>query len=445
MIALIMAGGKGTRLAKLTKNEIPKPLVSIAGKPILERTIESLVNYGVDEVYISVNHLAGKIIDYFGDGKKFNVKIHYIVEKDPLGSGGALYYLKGKVKEDFIVCSGDTIFDIDVSKMLAFHVNHQSCLTMLVHPNMHPFDSDLVAFDNNYRVLKLDFKNSKRDYFYKNIVNAGFFIVHPSTLDFFDSPRNINMEHDFINYLIEHDSRVFAYKSPEYIKDVGTVDRFYKTEQDILNHAVERKNLKAKQRAIFLDRDGTINKYRGYIKSASEFELTDHAIEAIKKINNSDFLAIVVSNQPVVARGECSMDELDNIFNKMETMLGRDGAYVDEIYYCVHHPDRGFHGEVKELKIDCDCRKPKIGLLLRAKADFNLDLEKCYIIGDSNVDVLTGQNAGIVQVKIKSDLVEKDHVQPTYEADNISDAVDIILERERENEARNNRTNERLL
>ena len=445
MKAFIMAGGKGTRLVTLTKDLIPKPLVKVVGKPILERTIETLKQNGVDEVYISVNHLAGRIIDYFKDGADFGVKIHYIVENEPLGSGGALYYLKGKVEEDFIVCSGDTIFDIDIAKMVEFHKAKHSKITMLVHPNSHPFDSDLVECSADSRVKRLSFKNSQRDYFYKNLVNAGFFIVEPSCLSFFTTRREVNMEHDFINHFIERGDSVFAYKSPEYIKDVGTVKRFVDTEQDILNKVPERKNLKNKQRAIFLDRDGTINKYKGYITNADDFELADKVEEAIRKINQSDFLAIVVTNQPVVARGDCTQEELENIFKKMETLLGSSGAYVDGIYYCPHHPNAGFVGEVPELKIDCDCRKPKIGLLTKAQADFNLDLEKCYIVGDSHIDVQTGKNAKIPQVKVKSDLIENKAIEPTFYAENLLDAVDIILEKERNNEKRNSRVNERLL
>lgn len=445
MKALIMAGGKGTRLAELTHNEIPKPLVEIAGKPILQRAIESLKSYNVDEIFISVNHLKDKIIDYFKDGKNFGVKINYIVEDEPLGSGGALYYLKDKMQDDFIVCSGDTIFDIDVNKMLQFHKDKKSLITMLVHPNIHPYDSDLIKFDKDFKVEKLDFKNSLRDYYYKNSVNAGFFIINPKCLEYFTEPKIVNMEHDFINSFIQKGERVFAYKSPEYIKDVGTVERFYKSEKDIENKIVENKNLKYKQKAIFLDRDGTINKYKGFIKRAYDLELISYSAEAIKKINQSDYLAIVVSNQPVVARGECSFEELEKTFDKMETLLGEEGAYVDGIYYCPHHPHSGFEGEVKELKIDCDCRKPKIGMLLKAQKDFNLDLDKCYIIGDSNRDVETGINANIPQIKIFSELVEKEDVKPTYYASNLSEAVDIILEKDKQNEKRNTDIDRELL
>ena len=116
--------------------------------------------------------------------------------------------------------------------------------------------------------------------------------------------------------------------------------------------------------------------------------------EAIKKINSSGYLAIVVTNQPVIARGEVTFEQLEEIHNKMETLLGQEGASLDAIYFCPHHPDKGFVGEVPELKIDCDCRKPKPGMLLKAAEDFNIDLSLSWMIGDGNHDIGAGKNAG---------------------------------------------------
>ena len=145
---------------------------------------------------------------------------------------------------------------------------------------------------------------------------------------------------------------------------------------------------------IFLDRDGTINKYVGFLRNIDDFELLPTVAEAIKQINRSGYLAIVVTNQPVIARGEVTFAELNEIHNKMETLLGAEGAYLDGIYFCPHHPDSGFEGEVAELKIRCDCRKPKPGMLLQAAKDFNIDLTRSYMIGDGEHDRGAGEAAG---------------------------------------------------
>ena len=148
------------------------------------------------------------------------------------------------------------------------------------------------------------------------------------------------------------------------------------------------------KKAIFLDRDGTINKYVGFLTDINEFELLDGVTEAIKMINESGYLAIVVTNQPVIARGEVSVEELQEIHNKMETLLGQAGAYIDDIFYCPHHPHKGYEGERPEYKIECECRKPKPGMLLAAAEKYNIDLRESWMIGDGENDIEAGKNAG---------------------------------------------------
>ena len=424
--ALILAGGKGTRLAELTKNLIPKPMVEIDGKPILERAVMQLKRYGVTDIFMSVGFLNEKIRDYFGNGEKFGVKIEYIVEDEPLGSGGALFFVKDKINSDLIVCPGDVIFDVNFNKLVNYHRKKNALITLFAHPNIHPYDSDLIMTDNEMRVTEINKKNSERNFFYKNLVNAGIFVLSPDTLSFFKELKAVNMEHDFVSSFIEG-GRVFAYKSAEYVKDVGTVERFAAAEKDLKNGVVAAKNSENKQKAIFLDRDGTINKYKGFITDINDVELLPTVSDAIKKINASRYLAIIVSNQPVIARGECTFDQVNAMFDKIETLLGKSGAYIDGIYYCPHHPHSGYDGEVKELKIKCDCRKPEIGLISRAEKDFNLDLSKCIMIGDGEIDVKTGKNAGISTVLVKTGIQEDVSVAPDYYAEDLLSAVNIFI------------------
>ena len=424
--ALILAGGKGTRLKEITKNLIPKPMAKIAGKPILERAIEQLKTQGIKDIFISVGFLNEKIRDYFGNGEKFVVNIKYIVENEPLGSGGALFFIKNEVNCNLIVCPGDVIFDVDFKRLLDFHEKKGALITLFTHPNLHPYDSDLIITDGNMTITAINKKNSVRDFYYKNLVNAGIFVLSPQTLGFFKELKVVNMEHDFVSHFLES-GKVFAYKSSEYVKDVGTAERFTAAEKDLKNGVVAAKNLKNKQKAIFLDRDGTINKYKGFITNIDEIELLPKVSDAIKKINASGYLAVIVSNQPVVARGECTFKQVNQAFDKIETLLGNDGAYIDGVYYCPHHPHSGFSGEVKELKIDCDCRKPKIGMLKAAEKDFNLDLKKCVMIGDGKTDVLTGKNAGIPTVLVKTGIKEETDVSPDYIANDLLQAVDFFI------------------
>ena len=405
MKTILMAGGRGTRIAELFP-DIPKPLIPVAGMPILEREIKSLCAQGFKDIILTVGYLADKIIAYFGDGSQFGAKIDYFVEEFPLGNAGALFRLREKIgDEPFLLLNADAAFDVDFNRMVAFHKSHGGLVTLFTHPNSHPYDSGLIIADENGHVEKWLAKEDVRPQWYDNRVNAGLHVMDPRVLDLAIKYLEIDTETGFPKGKVDLDRQIlkplcgsnmmFCYDSPEYVKDMGTPERFHQVEADYKNGVVQTKNLTNKQKAIFLDRDGTINKYVGFLRNIDDFELIDGVSEAIKLINQSGYLAIVVTNQPVIARGEVSWEELNEIHKKMATLLGKDGAYIDGIYICPHHPDKGFEGERPEYKIDCDCRKPKPGLLLQAARDFNIDLSESYMIGDSYRDVEAGGNAGM--------------------------------------------------
>lgn len=406
-----MAGGRGTRIAELFP-DIPKPLIPVAGIPILEREIRSLCAQGFKDLILTVGYLADKIMTYFGDGSQLGVKIDYFVEETPLGNAGALFRLKDKIgDEPFLLLNADAAFDVDFNRMVAFHKNHCGLVTLFTHPNSHPYDSGLIIADDKGNVEKWLSKEDERPQWYDNRVNAGLHVIDPKVLDMSFEHLEIDPETGFPEGKVDLDRQIlkplcgtgqmFCYDSPEYVKDMGTPDRFHQVEADYKNGTVQAKNLSNKQKAVFLDRDGTINKYVGFLRNIDDFELIEGVSEAIKKINQSGYLAIVVTNQPVIARGEVSWEELNEIHKKMATLLGKDGAYVDATYICPHHPDNGFEGERPEYKIDCDCRKPKPGLLLQAAKDFNIDLSQSIMIGDSDRDVEAGEAAGCKSVKVE--------------------------------------------
>lgn len=392
MKAVIMAGGKGTRIASVA-NDIPKPMIPIEGKPILEYEIDCLRQQKIKEIVLVVGHLGSIIEEYFGNGSRYGVNIRYIREKMPLGTAGGLWYLKDEIKEDFLLLNGDIIFDVDFGRFAAYHRVHGGEATILTHPNHHPYDSGIIETDTDGVVVKWLHKEDERIY-YKNRVNAGIHMLSPQIFNRLKTDlQKVDLDRDVLRVLIP-EGKLVAYDSPEYVKDMGTPERYEMVAKDIRNGMVHMKNLQQKQRAVFFDRDGVLNVYRGFIRSAKELELTKNAAQAVRKVNERGYLAIVVTNQPVVARGECTFRELEEIHNKLETLLGQRGAYLDDIFYCPHHPDKGFAGEILGLKIICNCRKPKPGLLQLAAEKYHIDLSQSYMIGDSERDVEAGQAAG---------------------------------------------------
>lgn len=389
-----MAGGFGKRIARFY-NDRPKPMIDICGRPVLEYQIENLRKSGITDIILVVHYMKDYIMDYFADGSNLGVNISYYEEETPLGTAGALFKIKDKLSEDFLLINGDLIFSVDFRRMIDFHHKNDALATLFVHPNSHPYDSELIVHNDN-NVITDWFKSDGRGN-YRNCVNAGIHILSKEVLYRTHEEAKLNLRADVVEPLLDT-GRIFAYHSSEYVKDMGTSDRLRHVTADVENNIVFAKRADKKQKAIFLDRDGTINKYKGYITSPKQLELISGAAEAIKKINRSGYLAIIITNQPSIAMGRMSYAVLDEIHAKLDTLLGEEGAYVDALYFCPHHPDKGFEGENAELKIKCDCRKPSGGMIRKAAEDFNIDLSKSFMVGDSERDVLAGIDAGCTPI-----------------------------------------------
>lgn len=436
MKTVIMAGGRGTRISSIAAG-VPKPMIKIAGKPVLEHGIECLRDQGFTDLVITVSHLCSIIMDHFGDGSRLGVSIRYFNEAQPLGNAGALFKLRKELDGGFLLLNADAIFYVDLNRFVDFHRRRGGLATLFTHPSSHPYDSGVLIADEKGAVQTWLAKEDARPRWYRNRVNAGLHVIDPAALDAAGiDPETVGSEVDGKIVKVDLDRQIlkplcgtgkmFCYDSPEYVKDMGTPDRYEAVCRDFAAGRVKAKSLKQKQKAVFLDRDGTINRYAGFLRSIDGFELLPGVPDAIKLINASGYLAIVVTNQPVIARGEVTVRRLQEIHNKMETLLGAEGAYLDAIYYCPHHPHKGFDGEIPELKIECNCRKPKPGMLLRAAEDFNIDLSASWMIGDGENDVKAGKSAGCGAVLIGAGDYGQDAAAST-----LLEAVVRIMEREK--------------
>ncbi|GMO64564.1 MAG: HAD-IIIA family hydrolase [Treponemataceae bacterium] len=431
---VITAGGKGTRIASIA-SDIPKPMIPIAGKPILEHQIKCLKENKLCDIIIIVGHLGEKITEYFGDGSAFGVHIKYYTETEPLGSAGALFELLNNhdtsenqlssdllSNENFLFINGDIIFDIDFARFINFHFEKNALATLAVHPNTHPFDSSLLVSNTEGVVTGWLNKEDTREenIFYKNQVNAGVHILSKTLLKNAkqiahntgnaQQKKKYDLDRDILKPLVSGGA-IYAYSTPEYIKDMGTPERYRQVEADITSGIVKKRNLRNRQHAIFLDRDGTINVEKGIISDPKDLELLPNAARAIRMWNDAGFLVIVITNQPVIARGDATLGDLEQIHNKLETLLGNDGALLNDIFFCPHHPDKGFAGERIEYKINCDCRKPKPGMILQAAKKYNIDLSHSVMLGDKSWDVEAGLAAGCKAFQV----AEKGDYKDIYE------------------------------
>lgn len=402
MKAVILAGGKGTRLGNLSK-DVPKVLIKIGKKPIIERQILLLKKHGIKKIWVLLGHLGEQVKDYLGNGEKLGVKIFYSQEEFPLGTAGALKLIDGKIKEDFLFLSGDITMDFDIKRFINWHKHKKNKIaSIVVHPSDHPFDSDLVETDKDNKIVSLLIRPHKEGGYFQNLGIASVFIFSPDIFKYIPIREKTDFEKDILPVILKAGENVYAYKTPEYIKDTGTPKRLAQVKKDYLSGKISRFNLSNKRRAIFIDRDGVINEPISQLSKIDDFKIYSFVPKAIGKINQSDYLAIIITNQPMIAKGFLTENGLAQMHKKFETEIGLLGAKIDAIYYCPHHPEKGFEGEVPALKINCSCRKPKVGMIKKAVYDFNIDLKKSFFIGDTSVDAKTAENAGIKFIGVKT-------------------------------------------
>lgn len=426
MKAVILAGGKGTRMGEFTR-EIPKPMLTIGGIPILQHQLNLLKKYQITEVILLVNYLKDEIIKAFGNGSAMELKITYFEEPQPLGTVGGIKAIEEQLDDDFLVLYGDVMINMHLGRLIDFHRKKNSECTLVLHPNDHPDDSDLVEMDIEGRISRFYPKPHYPEKYYPNMVNAGAYIFSPVILPLLEK----NVKADFGREVfprISNRIKMFGYNTAEYLKDMGTPKRWEEVEIDWQSGKIEQSAYNHKQKAIFLDRDGVLNEEISFICKPEDMKLYDFTPAAVHSINQSDYKAIVVTNQSVIARNLCDWDQLKVIHNKLDTELARQQAHLDALYLCPHHPDKGFPEERSEYKIDCMCRKPKPGMLLDAAYAFNLNLRESFIIGDNDRDIQAGINAGCITVGVRTGYgLKKSTISPDFFFENLAEAVDYII------------------
>ena len=426
MLAVILAGGKGVRLHPLTV-DLPKPMIEIAGKPVLEHQLLVLKEHGVNKAIILAGYLGQKIVDYFGDGSDWGISISYRQETVPLGTAGAVKALQDELNDDFLLVYGDVFFDFDIDMAVSLHRQSGAAATLVAHPTDHPQDSDLLDLDAAQNITEIIKKPHAGGL--GNIGNAAFYVLSPRVFPYIPEGK-ADFMHDVFPQMLENGEHLVAYKTAEYLKDMGTVERLQTVRQDYVSGRIERCSQKTPRPAIFIDRDGTLIEDVDLLHRAEDLVLFQTVPAALKRLNNADFLCLLATNQPVVARNLCSLEELHRINKTFESLLGESGCHLDQLFFCPHHPDAGYPEENPAFKIRCDCRKPAIGMIRQAQDMFNIDMSRSWFVGDTTIDLQTGKNAGLRTILVrtgKGGLDGKYSVTADHVAEDFATAVEHIL------------------
>ena len=398
--AVIAIGGKGTRLKSIT-GSIPKPLFPINKTSPLHRICLQLKEYNISEVHLTLGYCSEMFDKEIKNiNSKLGLKINTFKEKTPLGECGALWEIKNLLKKDILFINGDLIFSIDLKRFIKFHKRLDSRLTLLTHTSTHPEDSDLISAPNGTLIEKLFLKsirnNEDSDAY---LGNAGMALFNSDLLNLVKCPEP-NDNASLLNYLaykayLENIS-IYSYNTSEYIKDMGTEKRFRQVEKDLNAGVVDKHSYKNTQKALFLDRDNTLIKCKPneYIVDKNNLEFLNEEIKKISNIARNYDLVCMVTNQPQIARGILTIEQLDQINSLIIKYCLTCNLKIDIVSFCPHHPHSGFNNEIKILKTDCFCRKPNPGLLFELAFARNIDLSNSLLIGDSINDEQAAKNAG---------------------------------------------------
>lgn len=428
--AVILAGGKGTRLQSVL-GDVPKPMIPIGGKPLIEHQLELCRRHGFTEVLLLVGYRAERIQAHCREGGRWGVRVDYELESEPRGTAGAVLAALPRLSDRFLVLYGDEMVNVDLDHMWCAHAEAEAEATLLLHPNDHPLDSDLVEVDDRGWITAFHHRPHSPGALFQNLVNAALYVVERAAIEPWGAAgQAMDFGNDLFPAMLERGERLLGYRSAEYIKDIGTPDRCARVCREYAAGVVAASSRAVPQKAVFLDRDGTMNKEIGGVCTPDQLELLPGVAAAIRQLNHGGWRVVVLTNQPVVAKGFCTEADVQRVHHKLENLLGEGHAFVDRIYWCPHHPERGFPGERADLKIDCECRKPKPGLVLRAARDLNIDLGASWLVGDSTTDLATAANAGLRSILVRTGLAGQDGkhvVRPDAVFDDLAAAVQFIV------------------
>ena len=424
MQAVIICGGKGSRL-KSTIGNSPKALVKFNKKANLKRQIEILKKNGFKNFVILVNNYEHEISNFL----KKNFKDKFIIHKDKdyYGTGGCLYSAKKYLKKNFLILYSDIYFNFNFKNFVKYCIKKKSILSCVVHANDHPYDSDTVSKDKNFFIKKIIKKKS-----HQNKINNAISGIYFANKNFLNKVKFIkNNTYDLVNdifiKLIEKKSRIYAFKSIEYIKDFGTPDRISRVKSDIKLNKIKNLAYSYKTKAVFLDRDGVINKESKSIKTIKNFKIFPSSLLAIKKLNKNKIPCFVVTNQSGLAKGEFTLSDFFKVSFKLDKKLSKIGAYIDDFLVCPHFTNKNFKNLNESFF--SSYRKPNSGMINTFVRKYGIHRNKSYMVGDSDRDILAGKNAGLKTILVKSPKINdyKINVKPNFRTNNLKQAVDLIL------------------
>ncbi len=392
---VIVAGGRGTRSADPS---LPKILQELSpGFTLLDQHMKNLLRIHPSKIVFALSFGSEKVIQELSRKylKKYPSEIMWEVEKEPLGTASAVLSVKNYLdSENILIILGDTAINTNYDHYFSLWKNSGTKLGIFCHPNLHPEDSDVFEVSANQNIIKFWTKNEARVATHPLRALTGSYFVKNYLLDPSAGNRG---KADLVKFLISNITSLddlLPINTSNYFADTGTADRLQKVQSDFQSGTFARRG-KSNLGAIFIDRDGCLipDVPRGR-ESISNSDFEKETIEAMKDVNVKGIPIFLVTNQPAIAKGFISDLDVERIQMESEIILASHGVIIDDFKFCPHHPETGFEGELIELKIDCECRKPKSRMAIDLATWHSINLQESVVIGDSENDKGLAESIG---------------------------------------------------
>lgn len=396
--AVVVCGGRGTRLAPVL-GDLPKALAPVADRSLLAHLLGDLAAAGVSEVLLLAGVGGERLREAARAAAPAGLEVHTEIEAHPLGTAGALHPVAHRLRERFLYVLGDVFTALDWARLAAAGDANGGLGTLLVHRSSHPEDSDLLALDDGDRICGWVGRGpdgrSTAAVPTAALTNAGVAVLHRRLLELVPRDRPSDLFCEVIPRRVDARAALFGYRTCEYVKDLGTPERLRGVDADVRSGRAHRR-----AEVALLDRDGVLNVEVGPLSHPEQLRLLPGAAEAVARLNRASIRTALVSNQAVVARGMCSIEELDVIHQRLADLLGESEAHLDGIYVCPHHPETHHDEGDPSLRGPCRCRKPAVGLVEAALTDLSVPAGRAVVVGDSTVDLQLAANAGLSAIGV---------------------------------------------
>jgi len=409
--AVVLCGGAGSRLREAV-GDLPKVLAPIAGRPLLAHVLDELSRAGTREVLLLAGHAGEQVVRAARELAPAGMRVETSIEPTPRGTAGALHAFADRLAARFLLLFGDVYTRVDWRRFAEYADEREGLATLLVHRTTHPEDSDVLALDDEGRVTAWAGRGAARRssglVAQSALGNAAVAALHRDLLHFVPRGRASDLYAEVLPALVDARSPIHGYPSSEYVRDFGTPRRLEEVDADV-------RTGRARRRAdlALLDRDGVLTEEGGgAVVRPDQLRLLPGAAAAVRTLNEAGIRTALVTNQAVVARGLCSLQDLEAIHARLASLLAEEGGHLDLVLACPHHPETQHAEGVPELRGPCECRKPRTGMVERALAELDVPPGRAVVVGDASVDVQLARNASLASIALATGRGARDGAFP---------------------------------